>query len=136
MCRFSKVTDGKIALADALTTHRHVYDYVAVDSSGERTFAERLEAAEEVVVYAKLPRGFTIPTPGGSYNPDWAIALDLKGERQIFFVAETKGSMFKEDTRGAEDQKIDSAKAYFRDVADNVVFRKIDSYDELRQAIS
>lgn len=126
----------EIALADALPTERHVYDYVAVDSAGERTFAERLEAAEEVVVYAKLPRGFTIPTPGGSYNPDWAIALDLKGERQIFFIAETKGSMLSEDLRTAEQQNIDSAEAYFRDVADKLVFAKIDGYDTLMQVIS
>lgn len=126
----------EIALADALATERHVYDYVAVDSLGERSFAERLEAAEEVVVYAKLPRGFTIPTPAGSYNPDWAIALDLKRERQIFFIAETKGSMLSEDLRAAELQNIVSAEAYFRDVADKVIFRKIDSYDALRQAIT
>jgi type III restriction enzyme len=54
-----------ISLNDALATKKHVYDHVAVDSTNERTFAERLEAAEEVIVYAKLPRGFVIPTPGG-----------------------------------------------------------------------
>ncbi len=126
----------EIPLADALATQRNVLDHVAVDSSNERTFAERLEAAEEVVVYAKLPRGFTIPTPGGSYNPDWAIAFDLNGERQIYFVAETKGSMLAEDLRAAEQQNIDSAEAYFRDVGDKVTYRKIDSYDALMQAIT
>ena len=105
-------------------------------SAASRTFAERLEAAEEVVVYAKLPLGFTIPTPGGSCNLDWAIALDLKGERQIFFVAETKGSMLSEDSRAAELQKIHSAEAYFRDVADKIVFSKIDGYDGLLQVLS
>jgi len=126
----------EIALDDAVPATSSVYDYVVVDSANERTFAERLEASEEVIVYAKLPRGFTIPTPGGRYNPDWAIALEMSGERQIFFVAETKGSMLSEDLRDAEKQNIDSASAYFRDVADKVVFRRIDGYDALMQAIT
>lgn len=126
----------EIALDTAFAAQRSVLDYVAVDSATERTFAERLEAAEEVVVYAKLPRGFTIPTPGGGYNPDWAIAFDFGGERQIYFVAETKSSMLSEDQRAVELQHIDSAAAYFRDVADKVTFSKIDGYDALMQAIT
>jgi len=125
-----------ISLADALATKKHVYDHVAVDSDNERAFAKRLEAADEVIVYAKLPRGFVIPTPGGGYNPDWAIAMELNGERSIYFVAETKGSDVSEDLRAAEKQNIDSAKSYFRDIAENVTFRTIDSYDALMQAIS
>jgi restriction endonuclease len=30
----------------------------------------------EVVVYAKLPKTFFIPTPVGNYNPDCAIAFN------------------------------------------------------------
>jgi type III restriction enzyme len=126
----------EIALDSALPAAHHVLDYVAVDSANERTFAERLEAAEEVVVYAKLPRGFVIPTPGGGYNPDWAIAIDQKGQRQIYFVAETKGSMMAEDLRTGEQQNIDSASAYFRDVANQVIFQKIDSYAALMEFIT
>ncbi|HZF95173.1 MAG TPA: DEAD/DEAH box helicase family protein [Allosphingosinicella sp.] len=125
----------EIPLDRALAASSHIHDHVAVDSEGERSFAEGLEAAQEVVVYAKLPRGFTIPTPSGSYNPDWAIALEFGSERQIYFVAETKGSMMTEDLRPAEQQNIDSAAAYFRDVADKVTFSKIDSFGALMQAI-
>jgi type III restriction enzyme len=126
----------EVAIDRAVQASDHVYDYVAVDSDTERTFAERLEAAEEVIVYAKLPRGFIIPTPGGNYNPDWAIALEANGVREIYFVAETKGAAEDEELRASEKQNIDSAKRYFEDVAQDVTFRKVASYDELRQAIS
>ena len=125
----------EIPLADALDTTKHVYNYVDVDSKNERGFAKELEAAEEVIVYAKLPKGFTIPTPGGSYNPDWAIALETKGERQIYFVAETKADASEEQLRLAELQSITSAECYFRDVAPEVTFKKIDSFDQLIEAI-
>ncbi len=125
----------EIPSESAFEAASHVYDYVAVDSKNERKFAQELEAAEEVVVYAKLPRGFVIPTPGGSYNPDWAIALEFAGERQIYFVAETKADTSAEQLRLAELQSIDSAERYFRDVSPEIVFRKIEGYDELLDAI-
>ena len=90
---------------------------------------------EEVIVYAKLPRGFMIPTPGGSYNPDWAIALEFAGERQIYFVAETKADTSTEQLRLAELQSTGSAERYFRDVSPEVQFKKIEGYDELLEAI-
>lgn len=49
---------------------RHIYDYVITDSKGERKFVNELDTSTEVVVYAKLPKGFSIPTPVGNYNPD------------------------------------------------------------------
>ncbi len=55
---------------------RHIWDYVVTDSDNERKFVEELDGADEVVVYAKLPDRFQIPTPFGSYNPDWAIAFN------------------------------------------------------------
>jgi hypothetical protein len=58
-----------------------------------------------VVVYAKLPRGFLIPTPVGDYNPDWAIAFKEGAVKHIYFVAETKGSMSSMELReDREDQ--------------------------------
>ncbi len=61
--------------------------------SVEKRFAESLEAAMEVCVYAKLPRGFQIPIPVGNYSPDWAIAFNEGVVKHVFFIAETKGSM-------------------------------------------
>ena len=126
----------EIPLEDAFEATNHVYNYVAVNSKNERSFAMELEAAEEVIVYAKLPRGFTIPTPGGSYNPDWAIALESEGHRQIYFVAETKADTIDEQLRLSELQSIDSADCYFRDISPEVTFKKIENFDQLMQAIS
>lgn len=129
-------TDQKpVSIDSVIAAGKHVLDHVAYDSSNERAFAERLEAAEEVVVYAKLPKGFSIPTPGGNYNPDWAIAVETPQSRSLYFVAETKGSALKEALRADEKQRIDSAKAYFQDVAGQVTFEQMASYDELMQLI-
>ena len=70
-----------------------IQDLVFVDGNTEWQFAENLEAATEVVVYAKLPRSFQIPTPVGNYAPDWAIAFDKDKVKHVFFIAETKGSL-------------------------------------------
>lgn len=130
-------TDRRDLPVDAvLAAGKHVLDHVAVDSTNERAFAQRLEAAEEVVVYAKLPKGFAIPTPGGAYNPDWAIAVETAETRSLYFVAETKGSALKEALRADERQRIDSASAYFRDVADRVTFSQVADYDQLMQLIT
>lgn len=65
------------------------------DKSIEKKFAEDLDSAEEVCVYAKLPKTFRIPTPVGNYSPDWAIAFYEGKVKHIFFIAETKGTMKK-----------------------------------------
>jgi type III restriction enzyme len=72
---------------------RHIYDYVLTDSNIERQFVKELDTSSDVVVYAKLPRGFLIPTPVGDYNPDWAISFKEGAVKHVYFVAETKGSM-------------------------------------------
>lgn len=92
---------------------KHIYDYVATDSNIERSFAEELDASTEVVVYAKLPRGFFIPTPIDNYNPDWAISFKSGVVRHIYFVAETKGSMSTMQLRKIEEKKIDCARKFF-----------------------
>ena len=80
---------------------RHIYDYVLTDSNTERAFVKELDSAKsDVVVYAKLPKGFLIPTPVGDYNPDWAIAFKEGSVKHVYFVAETKGSMNHTGFRG------------------------------------
>lgn len=68
--------------AKAFKAKHAIQDYVFTDGTAsdsiERRFAEDLDAADEVIVYAKLPRGprgFYIPTPVGNYSPDWAISF-------------------------------------------------------------
>ncbi len=100
----------------------HIYDYVVTDSNIEREFVKELDTSAEVVVYAKLPRGFLIPTPVGDYNPDWAISFKEGSVKHIYFIAETKGSMSTMDLRAIEEKKIDCARKFFDEIN-----RKIDS---------
>ncbi|MDQ9817805.1 DEAD/DEAH box helicase family protein [Acinetobacter bereziniae] len=126
----------------AYKAERHIWDYVVTDSDNERKFVEELDGAEEVVVYAKLPDRFQIPTPFGSYNPDWAIAFNKDKVRQIYFVAETKGSMLDSDLREKEKRKIDSAKKFFatlnqenQSLEDVVHYSVIDSFGNLMKLV-
>lgn len=89
---------------------KHVYDYVVTDSKIERSFVTELDTSNEVAVYAKLPRGFFIPTPVGNYNPDWAIAFTEGSVKHVYFVAETKGSLSTLQLKGVEDAKIECAR--------------------------
>lgn len=76
------------------------------DSKIERDFVKELDTSAEVVVYAKLPKGFFIPTPVGNYNPDWAISLKQGAVKHIYFIAETKGSMSSTELRAVENPKL------------------------------
>jgi len=126
----------------AYKAERHIWDYVVTDSDNERKFVEELDGADEVVVYAKLPDRFQIPTPFGSYNPDWAIAFNKDKVRQIYFVAETKGSMLDSDLREKEKRKIDSAKKFFatlnqenQSLEEVVHYSVIDSFSSLMNIV-
>ena len=99
----------------------HIYDYVITDSKVERELVKELDTSAEVVVYAKLPRGFLIPTPVGDYNPDWAISFKEGSVKHIYFVAETKGSMSSMELRAIEHTKIECARKFFTEIN-----RKID----------
>ena len=121
----------------AIQTSKHITDYVVSDSKGERDFAHDLEEAEEVVVYAKLPRSFSIPTPVGNYAPDWAIAMQKNGIKHIFFIAETKGSLLSMQLNAIENAKIDCASQLFNDIStDNVKYHKVTCYQDLIDAMT
>ena len=117
----------------AYSAQKHILDYVFTDSQGERKFAEDLDAANEVCVYAKLPRTFKIPTPVGNYAPDWAIAFnDNMGVKHVFFIAETKGSMDSMQLKGVEKAKIECAKKLFNSVSTSKVrYHEVNSYEAL-----
>ena len=95
---------------------RHIYDYVITDSGIERKFVETLDTCTEVVLYAKLPRGFLIPTPVGDYNPDWAISFKEGAVKHVYFVAETKGSMSTMQLTKLEETKIECARKFFDEI--------------------
>lgn len=117
----------------AYLAKKHILDYVFTDSKGERQFAEDLDKADEVCVYAHLPRSFQIPTPVGNYAPDWAIAFnDNMGIKHIFFIAETKGSMDSMQLKGLEKAKIECAKKLFNNISTSKVrYHEVNSYDAL-----
>lgn len=120
----------------AFKAQKHVQNYVFTDGTAEksveRRFAEDLDSASEVCVYAKLPKGFNIPTPLGHYSPDWAIAFNEGTVKHIYFIAETKGSMSSLDIRRIEKAKIECAKVLFNKVNSNAIqYGVVTSYQEL-----
>ena len=95
-----------------------------------------MDAAEEVCVYAKLPKGFYIPTPMGHYSPDWAIAFYEGTVKHIFFIAETKGTMESLNLRPIEQAKISCAKKLFNEMSTSKVkYHDVDSYQSLLDVI-
>ena len=120
----------------AYRAEKHIQDYVFTDGTAEksveRRFAEELDGAKEVCVYAKLPKGFAIPTPVGSYSPDWAIAFYEGTVKHIYFIAETKGTMESLELRPIEKAKISCARKLFNEIStENVVYHDVDSYQSL-----
>lgn len=120
----------------AVKTDRHIYDYVFTDSKNERAFVKDLDSGTEVVVYAKLPKSFFIPTPVGTYNPDWAIAFKEGTVKHIYFIAETKGSMSSMELRKIEECRIDCARKFFAKItSDQVKYDVVDSYSKLMELV-
>lgn len=137
----SEIFTTNLVANDAYKTKNHIWDYVTTDSKVEETFAKELDAAKEVLVYAKLPDNFKIPTPFGSYNPDWAIAFDTALVKEIYFIAETKGSILSEDLKLKERNKIESAKRFFETLNaqslgnDKVQYKVVSNIDELMRIV-
>lgn len=124
--------------ARAYHAKKNVQDYVFADGyakdgqSIERKFAESMDLADEVCVYAKLPKGFFIPTPVGNYSPDWAIAFHKGAVKHIYFIAETKGTMETLNLKPIEKAKIDCARKLFHKLSSaDVVYDSVDSYQHL-----
>ena len=105
-----------------------IYDnYIPLDSSVENQFAKDCESSENIEFFFKLPSWFKINTPIGTYNPDWAIVF--KGEKKVYFVAETKGEG--QELRLSEKMKIDCGKVHFGQFEDVTFKGPISSVSEL-----
>lgn len=129
-------TTEKRPLKEAYEAKKAIQDYVFTDgiasNSIERKFAMALDGADEIMIYAKLPRGFVIPTPVGNYAPDWAIVFHEGKVKHIYFVAETKGSLSSLDLRPIEKAKIDCARKLFAKLSHGLVtYDHVDSYQTL-----
>lgn len=100
-----------------MDTVKSVYEHVVYDSNTERDFADALEKNNAIKVYAKLPGWFKVPTPLGNYNPDWAVVVEQDGAERLYFVVETKSSLFTGDLRDKESAKIKCGEAHFGAIA-------------------
>jgi len=100
-----------------MDTRKSIYEHVIYDSTTERDFADALDKNDAVNLYAKLPGWFKVPTPLGSYNPDWAVLIEEDNEQRLYFVVETKSSLFADDLRDKERAKIVCGKAHFQALA-------------------
>ena len=127
----------------AFRANKAIQDYVFTDGyavdgqSTERKFVSSLDSADEVVVYAKLPKGFSIPTPVGNYSPDWAIAFKEGSVKHIYFVAETKGTMDSMQLKPIEQAKISCAKRLFNNLStSNVRYDAVNDYQQLLSVIN
>jgi type III restriction enzyme len=120
----------------AVKTNLHIYDYVFTDSQNERNFVKELDTSTDIEVYSKLPKTFSIPTPVGSYNPDWAIAFKQGMVKHIYFIAETKGSMSSMELREIEKSKIECARKFFAKItSDQVKYDVVTSYSKLMELV-
>lgn len=125
-----------LTMDKAYLAKKAIQEYIFTDGTAEksveRRFAESLDGADEVFIYAKLPKGFYIPTPVGHYSPDWAIVFHEGKVKHIYFVAETKGTMESLNLRPIEKSKIDCAKKLFAKLSNGLVtYDHVDGYQEL-----
>ena len=120
----------------AFASKKAIQDFVFVDGnakdgeSNEMKFAKNLEQQENVKVYAKMPKGFYIPTPMGKYSPDWAIVYESEGEKGIYFIAETKGSLDSMSLRKIEESKIECAKTLYSQPSSAVNYGLVHTYKD------
>ncbi|MDE6097282.1 MAG: DEAD/DEAH box helicase family protein [Muribaculaceae bacterium] len=131
------VPERRLNVNKALELSKHITPYVSYDSDGEKNFAQGLESATEVLIFAKLPRKLKIPTPVGYYAPDWAIVFEEDTVRHVFFVAETKGSLDKMELRGVELAKTECAKRLFNSISTNTTrYGVVDKFENLYNIIN
>jgi len=113
-----------------------VYDYVIYDSDVEKNFAISFESNPMVKLYAKLPSFFKIDTPLGSYNPDWAVVIDRDTEEKLYFIVESKGSLFTEALRPLEKAKITCGKRHFEALNSGIEFAMATNMNDFENRIN
>jgi type III restriction enzyme len=111
-------------------SEKSVFDHVVYDSDVELEFAKSFEGSDDIKLYAKLPDWFKIETPLGTYNPDWALLIEADGKEKLYFVVETKGSLFTDALRPAEKAKIACGKEHFKALGSDVGFSVTNSFEE------
>ncbi len=116
-----------------------IYDKVIFDSNFEKEFSQKLSSQKErVKLYVKLPTRFTIATPVGNYNPDWAIVSEkknLQGKLQdkLYFVVETKAKD-ESDLGTGEKLKMKCGKKHFKTL--DVSYEIVKEMSELERMLN
>jgi type III restriction enzyme len=115
---------------------KSVYEYVVTDSKVERSFVEKLDVSDEVVVYSEAAARVLHPDPRRRLQPRLGHRLPRRHTKikHVYFVAETKGSMSTLQLKGVENAKIECARKFFSslDKAD-VKYDVVTDYTELMQ---
>lgn len=123
-----------------IAAERSIYDHVVYDSDTECKMAESFEINDEVKVYAKLPSWFKIDTPLGSYNPDWAVLMEMDGEERLYFVVETKntgtGTVIEDLLKSREQDTINCGRGHFKALGEEAKYLVASDYETLLDQIS
>lgn len=109
---------------------KSVFDHVVYDSDIELEFATAFERSDDIKLYAKLPDWFKIDTPLGTYNPDWAVLIEVDGKEKLYFVVETKSTLFTDALRSTEKAKIACGKEHFKALGNEVEFAVTNAFEE------
>src|SRR5690606_9972888 len=110
-----------------LESTKSPFEHVVYDLGVERDFAQSMEESGDVKVYAKLPPSFKIDTPLGTYNPDWAVLVEQDGHERLYFVVETKGTLFTDALRATEKAKIRCGEKHVEALSTGARFEVADS---------
>ncbi|MHC5597035.1 MAG: restriction endonuclease [Nostoc sp.] len=127
-----------------IPANRCLYDRVIIDSQAENIqdsiegkFVADLEKRDDVKLFVKLPNWFTVPTPVGEYNPDWAVVMEdrdehgeVVGKQLIYLIRETKSTTNLDELRPDERRKILCGEKHFNQAL-GVNYRVITSADEI-----
>jgi len=110
-------------------SQKSVFDHVVYDSDVELEFATAFERSDDIKLYAKLPDWFKIDTPLGTYNPDWAVLIEIDGKEKLYFVVETKSTLFTDALRPTEKAKIACGKEHFKALGKEVEFAVTNAFE-------
>ncbi len=120
-------------LDDNITeSNKSLYNYILCDSAIEKEFAEHLDRDDEIELFFKFPKKYTIDTPVGKYNPDWAILVNKDGEKK-YFIVETKGDNDIHNARLSERQKAECGKRHFKALGNQIQYETLKDYVEFKK---
>lgn len=118
----------QVYLSSMLEVKNCIYDLIEFDSEVERQFAQELDSRQDIKLFIKLPWWFTVETPIGTYNPDWAIVKE-EPEAKVYLVRETKSTHDMSKLRSSERDKIKCGLAHFQ--ALDVDFKVVTKAEEV-----